>query len=231
MQPAVIWLLTLLALGAAGLYLALAEGRRRIHVLAALLLAAAAGAMLALVAPRIAGGAIRGWFCVLSLIAALGAVRMITHHRPVYSALYFGLVVVAVTGLLVLEQATFLVMALLIVYAGAILVTYVFVIMLAQKPKPAAYDLEAREPFLGCVAGFVLLTVITTRLFTTPAIGAAASGLPPAAEGTALNLGARLLTDYVVALQLAGLLLLAAMVGAIAIARRKVATDGEGEET
>jgi len=213
------------AFGAAGLYLALAGRQRSLAWTALVLLAAAGGALIALLAPHLAGGATRGWFIVLSLLGALGGLRMITHPRPVYSALYFILVVVAVTGLLVLMQAEFLAAALLIIYAGAILVTYVFVIMLAQQADPAPYDRHAREPFLGCVAGFILLAVIAFRMF------AGASDLPAAdpLTGTTLGLGTRLLTNYVIALQVAGVLLLAALVGAIAIARRKAENVAEGE--
>ena len=55
------------------------------------------------------------------------------HPRPVYSAVYFVLVVLATTGLCVLAAAEFLAAALVIVYGGAIMVTYIFVIMLAQQ--------------------------------------------------------------------------------------------------
>jgi NADH-quinone oxidoreductase subunit J len=223
-DPAIL-LVALAALGAAGLYLALAGRRRRLNWAALLLLVAAGGALLALAAPRLAGGPARGSFCVLALIGVLGAVRMITHPRPVYSALYFLLVVVAVAGLLVLMQADFLAAALFIIYAGAILVTYLFVIMLAQQSGSAGYDRQPREPFLGCVAGFVLLTVIAARLFIARVEPAATAG--PADLAATLTtqpvraIGTVLLTDYVVVLQAVGVLLLAAMVGAIAIARRR----------
>lgn len=129
-------------------------------------------------------------------------------------------------GLLVLMQAEFLAAALVIIYAGAILVTYVFVIMLAQQNIRAPYDAQSRDPLLGCVAGFVLLAVIAAALFngsTQPSVSALAD------PGSTLNVGTRLLTKYVVAIQIAGVLLLAALVGAIAIARRKADASIGGE--
>ena len=225
-KEAIIALLVILpAFGACGIYLAMAGRQRstRWASLAALLIAA--GAAVALAVPLIAAGTSRFWFIALSLIGLVGAVRMITHKQPVYSAVYFILVILAVTGLLVLMQAKFLAAALLIIYAGAILVTYVFVIMLAQQSGPAAYDSQAREPLLGCVVGFALLLVIVGRMFAQNETGVAATPIDVAETGTALNLGARLLTNYVVALQAAGVLLLAALVGAIAIARRKAGED------
>ena len=187
-------------------------------------------AVVALVLPMAGAHAERVWFTLLALIGLLGALRMVTHRKPVYSALYFILVVIATSGLLILAQATFLAAALLIIYAGAILVTYVFVIMLAQQAgDPAPYDQRAREPFLGIVTGFILLAVLTVRLARgdgQPLAMVAAD--PESTLGGVAQVGTHLLTQYVVGIEITGVVLLAAMVGAIAIARRRV-TAGEGE--
>lgn len=228
-------LVMLLTLGGIGLYLAMPSGRLHVSRAALVLLAGAAGAVVALLAPLAVDGAGRGWFIVLAVLGLWAGLRVITHKRPVYSALYFILVILSVAGLLVMAQGEFLAAALVIIYAGAILVTYVFVIMLAQQEggAPARYDTQAREPFLGCLTGFVLLAVLARLLF------APAQMLPPAplpaetaaAAGTVANVGTQLLTHYVVGMELAGVLLLAAMVGAIAIAQRRaksvVAEEGE----
>ena len=84
------------------------------------------------------------YFWVFSAIA-LGGRRFgsITHPRPVYSALYFVLTVFATAGLFILLWAEFMAAALVLIYAGAILITYVFVIMLASQatsPTDAARD-------------------------------------------------------------------------------------------
>src|SRR5690606_206086 len=73
------------------------------------------------------------FFWIFAGVAVLAALRVITHTRPVYSALYFVLSVLSTAGLFVLLWAEFLGVALVIVYAGAILVIYVFVIMLATQ--------------------------------------------------------------------------------------------------
>ena len=88
-----------------------------------------------------AEGGMGPYFWIFSTIAIGGAIRVITHTRPVYSALYFVLTVFASAGLFLLLRAEFMAAALVMIYAGAILVTYVFVIMLAaegSKPKGAA---------------------------------------------------------------------------------------------
>ncbi len=116
------------------------------------------------------------YYYVFSAIAIVAAVRVITHTRPVYSALWFVLVVLASSGLLLVLSAEFMAFAMIIIYAGAILVTYMFVIMLAsqsQSPDAPAdepetspvYDRLAREPFSAVLAGFVLLAALLTVAF------------------------------------------------------------------
>ncbi|TWT45782.1 NADH-quinone oxidoreductase subunit J [Phycisphaerae bacterium RAS1] len=220
------FLLTVIILGAVGLYLALPGGRANVGKLALMILLGAGGALFGLLARRYGTAAVPGWFVVLSVVGLWGAIRVITHKRPVYSALYFVLVVVAVSGLLLLLNAEFLAAALLIIYAGAILVTYVFVIMLAQQNEVAPCDRDSRDPLIGCLMGFLLLSVIgggLTRATGVPGPTAAAGG-----AGTVEVVGTSLLTTYVVGVEVAGVLLLASMVGAIAIARRKTVETGEG---
>jgi NADH-quinone oxidoreductase subunit J len=223
-------LIILLTLGGVGLYLAMPGGRLHAGRAALILLVGAAAALVALVLPLAGPYAGRVWFALLALIGLIGALRMITHRKPVYSALYFILVVIATSGLLILAEATFLAAALLIIYAGAILVTYVFVIMLAQQAGgPPPYDQRAREPFVGVVTGFILLAVLTVRLARGAGQPLEMSARDPHTTlGGVTEVGLHLLTQYVVGIEITGVLLLAAMVGAIAIARRKALAD-EGE--
>lgn len=112
------------------------------------------------------------FFYVFGLLALGSGLRMITHPRPVYSALYFILTIVASSGLYVLLAAEFMAFALIIIYAGAIIITYLFVIMLAtQAPTESdedllsSYDTEAREPIWSACVGFVIVAALTTMLF------------------------------------------------------------------
>ena len=111
-------------------------------------------------------------FYIFSAIMLGSALRVITHPRPVYAALYFVLTILASAGLYLILSAEFMAFALVIVYAGAILITYLFVIMLAtQAPSEdqlealAEYDIEARSPIVAALTGFVLLASLTTMLF------------------------------------------------------------------
>ncbi|MBI1368581.1 MAG: hypothetical protein GC162_07985 [Planctomycetes bacterium] len=112
------------------------------------------------------------YFYIFSFISLAAAVRVISHPRPVYSALYFVLVVLSTAGMLVLLQSEFMAFAMIIIYGGAILITYMFVIMLATLPQSAQemntaapYDLRAREPLMAVVMGFLLIAVLGNVIF------------------------------------------------------------------
>jgi NADH-quinone oxidoreductase subunit J len=99
-----------------------------------------------------------GAFFYLFAIAAMASgVLMITSKNPVHSALWFAAVVLATTGLFVLLGASFLAAGTIIVYAGAIIVTFLFVIMLAQSGGEAAYDRSSRMPARASLSTFLLL--------------------------------------------------------------------------
>ena len=112
------------------------------------------------------------YYYVFSFIAIASAVRVITHKRPVYSALWFIMVVLASSGLLLVMSAEFIAFAMVIIYGGAILVTYMFVIMLASQNEPQhesdapEYDRFAREPLWASCAGFLLLAVLLSIYFS-----------------------------------------------------------------
>jgi NADH:ubiquinone oxidoreductase subunit 6 (subunit J) len=96
-------------------------------------------------------------FLAFSFIAIASGGMMLAQSNPVYAALSFALVVLSTCGLFLLQAAPFLMAATIIVYAGAIVVTFLFVIMLAQQAGRSDADHRSREPMLATIAGFVLL--------------------------------------------------------------------------
>jgi NADH-quinone oxidoreductase subunit J len=180
-------------------------------------------------------------FTLFSAIAIVGAVMMLVETRPVYAALDFALSVLATCGLFLLLNAAFLAAATVIVYAGAIIVTFLFVIMLAQQSGLAAYDAHPYRPVLGSVAGALLLAGLLTTLSRSYPPGESLGGRPlvrlispeaaaghtsrlaqPGASSPGVrDLGRTLFGDYVWAVELAGAVLLAATVGAVAIATQR----------
>ena len=164
-----------IALGGIGVLLALPRRGANPQVIGAGIAALGGGIVVVLLglAGRDAGEGLPNiHFYIFSAIALGGALRVITHPRPVYSALYFILTILSSAGLYLILSAEFMAFALIIIYAGAILITYLFVIMLAtQAPSEdqidelADYDTQAREPLMAAGAGFVLLAVLTTLIF------------------------------------------------------------------
>lgn len=190
-------------------------------------------------------------FYLFAAIMIVGSVGVICHPRPVYAALYFVLVTLAGAGIFVLLFAEFMAIVLIIVYAGAILVTYVFVIMLASQGLQgnqhtgAEYDRIASEPFIAVFVSFVFLGTLLQVMYPAPGQTYLHKGQPdalmlaslaqtpatapsslPAATQTAAHpgnmqlLGATLYGQYLYSLEIAGLILTIALVGAVVISRK-----------
>ena len=105
-----------------------------------------------------------GLFFGFSGVAIVFAVLMITSRNPARSALAFAVVVLSTCGLFLLLAAPFLAAATIVIYAGAIIVTFLFVIMLSQQEGPSSADLRTREPAFATAAGFVLLATLLVGL-------------------------------------------------------------------
>jgi NADH:ubiquinone oxidoreductase subunit 6 (subunit J) len=96
-------------------------------------------------------------FYAFAAVAIAAGVLLITQPNPARAALSFALVVLSTCGLFLLQAAPFLMAATTLIYAGAIVVTFLFVLMLAQQAGVSDADQRSREPLLASVAGFVLL--------------------------------------------------------------------------
>lgn len=99
-------------------------------------------------------------FYAFAGLAVLSGGVMVAQTQPVRAALSFALVVLSTCGLFLLQAAPFLMAATIIIYAGAIVVTFLFVIMLAQQSGLDNADYRSREPLLACIAGAVLLAAL-----------------------------------------------------------------------
>ncbi len=152
------WLFVLpLVLGAAAIYLLLPRPRAYPVLW---------GALLGVVALGLAGWLVVGFgaltpesflFYVFSAAAVGFGALLVTQRNPARAALAFALVVLSTCGLFLLLAAPFLMAATIIIYAGAIIVTFLFVLMLAQQEGPSDADSRSREPMLASAIGFVLL--------------------------------------------------------------------------
>ena len=156
-------------------------------------------------------------FILFGAIAVCGAIMVVTRKQPMASALYLILTLFAVAALFVLRHAHFLAAVQVIVYAGAVVVLFVFVIMLINVPEDRLpVERATATRVLGVLAaGFLVLeTAVLARRYTMPK--------GPATEvGTVETVGRALFTDYLLAFEVTSVLLLAAVIGAIALAKRK----------
>lgn len=184
-------------------------------------------------------GTVRGVFMMLAVVTVVACAATVTARNPVYSAIWFGLALLGTAGLFLLQGAQFLGVATLAVYAGAILVTFLFVLMLAQPEGQADYDRISWEAPLSAATGAVLVGMLTMavtdglssdawRLRVDESSPLAAEN--PLAENHVARLGAQLFGKHLVAVEVAGVLLLAALVGAVAIVAHSRQTPLEEKE-
>jgi NADH-quinone oxidoreductase subunit J len=157
-------------------------------------------------------------FILFGAIAVCGAIMVVTRKSPMASALYLILTLFAVAALFVLRQAHFLAAIQVIIYAGAVVVLFVFVIMLINVPEDRLpVERATTVRVLGVLAAgiFILESAVLARRYWMPK--------GPAAEvGTVEAVGRALFTDYLLAFEVTSVLLLAAVIGAIALAKRKI---------
>lgn len=154
--------------GGLAIWYMLPSTQRRPMVLSALLgliaLASLAAFLVSGFGDKIPQSVEAGLFFGFSGLAVIFATLMITGRNPARSALSFAIVVLSTCGLFLLLAAPFLMAATIVIYAGAIIVTFLFVIMLSQQEGPSSADLRSREPDLAVVAGFVLLAALLVGL-------------------------------------------------------------------
>ena len=108
-----------------------------------------------------------------------------TSRNPVYSALWFASVVLSTSGLFLLADAPFLAAGTIIVYAGAIIVTFLFVIMLAQMEGKAVTTVPARAPDVATFSCYLLFWSLIVALSTVHPAPSAIR--PPSTDGQAAN--------------------------------------------
>jgi NADH-quinone oxidoreductase subunit J len=157
------------------------------------------------------------WF--LSVLALTGALMMVTSKNPVYSVLWLIVVFFAISGHYILLNAQFLAIVNIIVYAGAIMVLFLFVIMLMNLNADNEPQKNKWLQLAGAVAGGSLLLVMVAALRTSETLTAQQTndGGP---AGLIHNLGMVLFKEYVLPFEVSSILFLSAMVGAVVIGKK-----------
>lgn len=159
-------------------------------------------------------------FALISAVILFGGIRVVTCQNVVHAALYLVLTLGATAGLFILLLAEFVAWVQVLVYVGAIVVIFLFGIMLTRAPIGGSNDLDNRAARIwGGVAALVFLSVIATVLWRH------FSSVPPLeltrpAESQTRELGRQLLTQWIVPFEAVSMVLLAALIGALAMARK-----------
>ena len=166
-------------------------------------------------------------FLIIAAIITVGGVGVVTCRNPVYSALWLIVNLLGVACMFALLDAHFLAVAQIIVYAGAIMVLFLFVVMLLnlkrELPMGGGNNLLR---FFSWVLGLgfaAVLARIFLRVFenTPQAPQGAAAALSAQAEGTTKAIGKVLYTDYLFTFEAASLLIIVAILGAVMLAKRR----------
>ncbi len=158
-------------------------------------------------------------FWILSAVALVSALMVVTSKNPVYSVLWLIVTFFTISGHYILLNAQFLAVVNIIVYAGAIMVLFLFVIMLMNLNKDTEPQKNKWLKLVGAVAGGCLLLVLVAALRTTET---RMTELATGDIGLIQNLGKVLFNDYVVPFEISSVLFLSAMVGAVVMGRREV---------
>ncbi len=162
-------------------------------------------------------------FYVFGAIAVIASLLVIAQRNPIHSVLLLIASFGALSGLYVLLQAPFLAVIQIIVYAGAIMVLFVFVVMLLNAPHEDTEFDERVHPLLrpGPMRfGAFLALVLAGELFWALTRGGDTGAFPGGAVTSVAAIGRSLFTDYAFPFEVTSILILVAMVGAVVLARR-----------
>lgn len=159
------------------------------------------------------------FFFVFAGLAVLGAVNLILQRHPIHSALSLILVMASLAVLYLLLGAEFIAAVQVIVYAGAIMVLFVFVIMLLNAGQEEPTNLSRLARYLGLPLAVLLMVEITYLLYRWSS--------PALVESDRLEDGVRILgqllfTDFVLPFELTSILILIAILGALVLAKKEL---------
>lgn len=164
------------------------------------------------------------FFAYFALSISVLSLLVVTRRNPVHSVIWMLVLFVHIAALYLFLSAEFLAAIQIIVYAGAILVLFLFVIMLLNLKKEETERKYQRQWPVGAVTGIslaVLLVSIISSITVLPEVGAYS---PEAiqTEGSIMTVGKVLYTEYLMPFEIASVILLVAIIGAVVLAKRKI---------
>lgn len=161
-------------------------------------------------------------FFLFAVLAIVGALGMLIARNPVSSALWMVLNLFSIACLYLTLNAQFIAIIQILVYAGAIMVLFLFVIMLlnlGEVPRLPAFDWRKGVAFLLGVA--VLAQILYVVALGLDVVPTTTTPFEASVNGSAEAIGLVLFTDYAFTIQIIGVLLLAATIGAVLLAKKR----------
>ncbi|MBI1388273.1 MAG: NADH-quinone oxidoreductase subunit J [bacterium] len=161
------------------------------------------------------------FFWIFAFTAFFAGVGVVASRNPMHSAISLVAVLISIAGLFLALHAEFLAWILVIVYTGAVMVLIVFVISLLNLDKDEPIDYTAARRW-GMAALTMFIAAFLVYLYADPLIGAGHPAKPPVPDdwGSVQTVAIDLFTRYMIVVQLAGVLLTAAVIGAVVVARK-----------
>lgn len=163
-------------------------------------------------------------FYVFALVLVLSALKVITAKNPVHSALFLVLAFFTAAAIWMILKAEFLAILLVLVYVGAVMVLFLFVVMMIDIDiEHLRRDFWTYVPLASVVGALIIaeMAIVLVRNF----IGTTAAALPPGSQDPNYSntgaLGKLIYTDYIYAFEVAGIILLVAIIAAVALTLRR----------
>ena len=162
-------------------------------------------------------------FFLFGIVAAVTAVIMITRRNPVISALFLILNFASLAGLYITLNAQFIAVTQIIVYAGAIMILFLFVLMLLRpESQKKFFELNPKTKIFAIIVAFIVFAQLVYMIFfASPSANISKDVSKSVEAGTIEAIGRELFTNYVVPFEAAGFLLLAATIGALVLSKKK----------
>ena len=167
------------------------------------------------------------FFYAFAAVTVIGSLLVVLQKNPVYSVLSIIAAFFGLAGLYVLLEAPFVAVVQIIIYAGAIMVLFLFVVMLLNVPREDAAEWDRAHPLyrpmavrIGAVLAVLLALELGWALSRTAGLSAGVADNGPAVSSVA-ELGKVLFTDYMFAFEVTSILIIASMVGAVVLARKR----------
>jgi NADH-quinone oxidoreductase subunit J len=168
-------------------------------------------------------------FFIAAIVAIAGAIGVVTVRNPFYSVLALVVHLIALAALFLLLRAEFVAAAQVVVYAGAVMVLYVFVVAYVGGGEELAAGSTLR--ILGPLFALALAIELCIAMLGSALKGISSKGAPYVLGfGTPRHIGTLFLTKYLFPFEVASLLLLVAAIGAVVLARRRRGLEGPDEQ-